>query len=740
MNTRSLAVFLFPCLLFPQSSQDLAAMVNPFVGSEISKLHDYGKTVPGAVRPFGMLDWSPDMVDEVFYRWETPETRGFSLTHTSGPGCGQFGDVPVFPMLGLPDAKLLAGGPGPLYKVGFRHEDEAAEPGYYSVTLASGIRVRLAAQVRSGIAEFRFPRGTAAHTIYFDLGRNLSPRIFANELQIKGRVVTGSVTSGANCGFGKNKYRLYFAFEADQTPQTADTLQRADGAANQRAGAYLSFSGSVETVQLKVGLSFVSVANAQSNLRREILGWDLDLVRRDARAAWNAVLGHAQIQGGSQQDRRVFYTALYHALLHPSVFSDVNGDYLGFDDKLHNAGKRTQYAGFSGWDIYRSQVQLLAMLFPKVASDMAQSLVSDSEQGGGLPIWAEANDDANAMVGDPSDCMLANFYAFGARDFDARGALKAMLRGAEDPRTRIRGKHLQRPFLEEYLRQGYVSDRAIPGSGAAAVTLEYQNADFSIARLAAALGHKEVENRYLERSSRWRTLFDPQTRYIRPRNLKGEFLPDFSPEKEEGFVEGNAAQYTWMVPYDLKSVIEAVGGGEAAKARLDHYFSQYYIHDRKNGPYFAIGNEPSFGNPWIYNWSGHPWRTQEVVRKTLQDLFTPEPSGLPGNDDLGATSSWIIFAQLGIFPEIPGVGGFTLNSPVFPQITLLLGDHRLRINATGAPSKLYVRTVSLDGQPVRNWWIDWERLSRSSSLDFALSPEPNHDPGDMPPSFRPAIR
>ncbi len=460
-------------------------------------------------------------------------------------------------------------------------------------------------------------------------------------------------------------------------------------------------------------------------------------MRQKARAAWNDALGRVLVSGGTERDTEVLYTALYHALLHPSVFSDSNGEYIGFDDRVHKTGGRIHYANFSGWDIYRSEVQILAMLFPDVASDMAQSLVTDAEQGGGLPLLPIANDDAYAMVGDPSACILANFHAFGARNFDAPSALNAMLRGANDPQIRVRGKYVERPFLEEYLRQGYVFDRNIPGNGAAAVTLEYLNADFAISRLAAALGDAENERKFLARSARWRTLFDPQSRYIRARGQDGMFLPGFTPEKEDGFVEGNAAQYTWMVPYDLKGVIDAVGGSAAARERLDRYFSHYYQWDAKNGPFFAIGNEPSFGNPWIYNWSGQPWRTQEVVRKTLRDLFSIGPDGLPGNDDLGATSSWAIFAQLGIYPAIPGVGGFTLHSPVFPEVTLHLSNHRLRISAPGAPSALYVRSASVDGRPLRNWWIGWDELSKATRLDFVLSEQPDHAPGGAPPSFAP---
>jgi len=692
-----------------------------------------------------MLNWSPDMADDAFYRWENPVTRGFSLTHTSGPGCPEFGDAPVFPLLGVPQDAPSARDQEHNYQAGFRHEDEIAEPGYYSVMLKSGIRVQLAAQVRSGIAEFHFPVSNQPHTLLFDLGHNVLPRVYATEVRFKGKKVIGSVASGGNCSVSQNRYRVYFVFEADQKPDAAVAFEASTGGVAQatgapsRAGGYMSFPSSVQTVRLRVGLSYVSAANAEANLESEIPDWNVERVRREARAAWNDALSHALVKGGREDDRKVFYTALYHALLHPSVFSDVSGEYLGFENKVHNAGKRTQYANFSGWDIYRSEVQLLAMLFPETASDMAQSLVNDAEQGGGLPIFPVANDEADAMVGDPSDGMLTGFYAFGAHNFDVHTALKEMLRGANDPQTRVKA-YLERPHLQEYLRQGYISERGIPGEGSGSVTLEYQNADFAISRLAAELGDVEDERKLLDRSVRWRTLFDSETKYIRARDLNGAFLPNFTPESEAGFVEGNAAQYTWMIPYDLKSVIQAVGGDEAAKARLDHYFSQYYRYDEKNGPYFAIGNEPSFGSPWIYNWTGHPWRTQEVVRKTLRDLFSPKPDGLPGNDDLGATSSWVVFAQLGLYPEIPGVGGVTLNTPTFPEVTLLLGNHQLRITAPGAPSKPYVQRIWIDGTPVRNWWIDWAQLSRASNLRFTLSTAPSLDPGTEPPSFVPVAQ
>jgi predicted alpha-1,2-mannosidase len=727
-----------------QSAKDLASHVDPFIGTSTSWIKDSGNTLPGAVRPFGMLYWSPDRADGTFYRYEGTAARGFSLTHLSGPGCSVFGDVPILPILGTVQV------PPPQhpqsYQAIYKPEDQVAQPGYYAVKLATGIEIQLAAAVRSGIAEFGFPDSKEARGVVIDLSRNMT-RVNQADIQVRGRTVSGSVESDEFCG-NENHYRIFFSLEVDQEPEATGTFDElrvkpgSEAERGPRAGAFLTFSSSVRTLRLKVGISYVSAASASLNLKQEISGWDFQKVREEARSAWNEALGHVQVEGGTESQQRVFYTALYHSLLHPSIFSDVDGDYVGFDNQIHQTKGHIQYANFSGWDIYRCQVQLIAILFPKIASDMAQSLVNDAEEGGGLPIWPVANDESSVMVGDPSDLILASIYAFGGRDFDTRAALAAMLKGADDPRTHVR-LYPERPGLNDYLSKGYVAQRpdTTSGSGAAAVTLEDTSADFAIAQFSKALADSATAQRFMARSAYWRNLFDPGTKYIRARDQDGTFLPDFSPSKTDGFVEGNSAQYTWMVPHNLKGVIEAVGGPEAAKARLDDYFSEYGKWTGSGyTPHFFISNEPSFGNPWIYNWTGHPWRTQEVVRKSMQDLFTDSPGGLPGNDDLGATSSWAVFAYLGIYPEIPGVGGLTLNTPAFSSVRLNLAGHELHITARGAPEKQYIRDVTLDGKSVRRFWLDWEVLKQSSELDFVLSGEPAKGPFEGPPSFEPATR
>jgi len=730
-------ISLFLCISSIGAQTDPASQVNAFVGTQLTDKVDGGNTIPGATRPFGMLYWSPDPPDGEFYNYKNLSTRGFSLTHISGPGCGAFGDVPILPMLGLPQQ------PPPVYPIPYRdtfkHSDEVAQPGYYSVKLGSGITVELAAAERSGIATITYPLSGDAHNLLLDLSRNLT-HVQNASIKLNGSRITGSVASGGFCRLN-NHYQVYFVAETEETPQSSGTFTELGygpshtEASGPRAGGYLRFPSSTKTLHLKVGISFVSVANAEANMEKEIPGWDFNLVRTQARNAWNEALGHAMVTGGTETQRTIFYTALYHALLHPSIFSDTNGDYIGFDDNVHNAKDRIQYANFSGWDIYRSQVQLITMLMPKIASDIAQSLVVDAEQGGGLPRWPVANDETSCMIGDPASIILADIYAFGGHDFDVEAALKAMMRGADDPTTHSR-MNLERPGLADYLAKGYV-----PQSGAirnsASVTLEYETADFAISRFALALGKPAIANKYFARTTGWRGLFDPQVKYLRARVQDGTFMPDFTTEKTIGFSEGNSAQYTWMIPWDLKDLVSVIGGPDATNSRLDDYFSRYSDWGVNNAPYFFIANEPSFGDPWVYDWTGKPWRTQEVLRKTIGDMFMPTPDGLPGNDDLGETSSWLVFAELGFYPEIPAVGGVAISNPIFPKVTLKLGDRDVQIIAAGAPEKLYVQNVAVDGKPVQNWWLDWNTVRHSNKIDFTMASQPNKNAGATPPSFSP---
>ncbi|HWT03021.1 MAG TPA: GH92 family glycosyl hydrolase [Pyrinomonadaceae bacterium] len=733
---------------------DAAGYVNPFVGTANSPLPDYlggnasGNTFPGATVPFGMVQFSPDTEkgfgpeDRGSYAHHDTAIRGFSLTHLSGPGCPIFGDVPLMPIAGRVE-KSPATSPAD-YVSKLSHEKESASPGFYEVALESGVQVRLSATTRTGFAVFDFPQGKPA-TLIVNVGRNATG-VQEAEWRAEGdRRMTGMVASGAFCGT-RNRYALYFAAEFDRPFESFGSWDGervlpgvSPARGGRQTGGFVTFdTTSGTTVRMKVGLSYVSVEKARANLRAENQGWDFEAVRAQARARWNEALGRVEVRGGTEAETRLFYTALYHTLLHPNVFGDADGEYLGFDDRVHKTHGHTQYANFSGWDIYRSLSPLQAWLFPEEASDMAQSLVNMAEQGGGgLPKWPVANDESGAMYGDPSVPIIASTWAFGARDFDPRAALRVMLKGAADPEARSK-TYLVRPGLADFFKYGYIPMEQKGLRGSPSVALEYETADFALAQFARAQGDLKTHAEMMRRAQFWTRLFDPQTRYIRGRWADGSWLPGFDfkamlykpelpwrPESHKSYVEGNATQYTWMIPHNMRTLMDRIGGDEAVVKRLDHFFTEFNAGSDR--PYFFIGNEPVFPVPWLYNYAGAPWKTQAITRRVLKELFTPDPGGLPGNDDLGATSSWIVFASVGFYPIIPGVGGFSLNSPLFPSITIKLkGGKELKIVGQGASgSAPYVQELRLNGKPYESTWLPYETIAGGATLEYKLGGAPN---------------
>jgi predicted alpha-1,2-mannosidase len=416
------------------------------------------------------------------------------------------------------------------------------------------------------------------------------------------------------------------------------------------------------------------------------------------------------------------------------VFSDVDGKYLGRDGHVHAAQGYTRYTNFSGWDIYRSQIPLLALLTPAETSDMVRSLVADGAEAGRLSRWLLANVETGLMVGDPSDAVIADAYAFGARNFDAALALREMLLGANTPELPAPSGsagpngYVERPALAQYLGRGYIA-------GGASTTLEYALADFAISQLAEALGDEPDYETFLTRSGSWRNTFDPQTGFVEPRLGNGNFPANFQPTSGIGFVEGDAWQYTLMVPHDMADLLAAIGAANREIRKLDRFFSKLDAGPR--APNAWLGNEPSFSAPFAYLWLGAPSHTQAVVRRALATLFTSQPDGLPGNDDLGAISSWYLWAALGLYPVIPGVAGFAVVSPLFPRATITLGTGKqITIVASGAGP--YTRGLTLDGAPYDAAWLPLARLAAGARLRFTLSPTPSgwaSRPQAAPPSF-----
>jgi len=732
--------------------------VDPLIGTSGG-----GETYPGASLPFGMMQWSPDTDHRAYYIYNEKQITGFSMTHLSGVGCPIYGDFAV-----LPTAAPLTTSPGTNfdpYAASFDHSNEDAHPGYYAVTLASGIRIEITVAERSGIARFIFPAGasarllinagSSANTTDAPRPQDASRDAFSNQIELTSPTsYAGSVTAGNFCGTASH-YKLYVSGRFDKPYKTSALWQddaipgAAKSAQGKHTGAWLDFGNQHEVV-LKVGISYVSQAGARNNLDREISGWDFETVHAQARQTWAALLDRIAVEGGTPDQRKIFYTALYHSFMCPTVFSDRDGNYIGFDNKIHSVSEskqKAQYANFSDWDIYRNTVQIQALFDPARESDIMQSLVNDAVQSGWLPRWPAANDVTYVMGGDSPAILLASSYAFGAHDFDLKTALKYMVKAGTEPGIGPHGGS-ERPFLADYLNLGYVPIDKI--DTAASVTLEYANADFAVAQFAKNLGDEADYHLFLKQSRNWTYLFDPSTGWIRPRLSNGTWMPGFDADlslpktkvvwdraDQEGFEEGNTYQYTFMLPFDYPTLYAAIGGDDKVIPRLDKFFSKLRCWGE---PCFNMENEPDFVTPYSYVFAGAPWKTQDVVTRIANETFTTKPDGLPGNDDLGATSGVYVWNALGFYPAVPGVGGVVLGTPMFDKATVRLsGGRTLVVSRQG--NGFYVHKVTLDGAPYASSWLPVDKLHfGTTQLHFTNDAQPNKERGDAiadrPPSFR----
>ena len=768
---------------------DPASRVDVFAGTDAGA-PDFGtgggagNTFPGAVVPFGMVQFSPDTLpgEDAFgggYTYSDDRIKGFSLRHMSGPGCAAYQDFPITPtttpILTSP-ARQLSTNLDDEFVARFAHRGERGAPGYYGVRLdqtgGGAVDARLTATARTGAARFGFPRTRTASVLINASGSAMGASEADVRIDPARREISGSVTGGQFC-YQRNEYRLYFAARFDRPfaafgtwrgplalqpgsrsasdsiggpPLVYQPIPGGPGGAKDRGltaqtGGYATFDATARReVGVRVGLSSVSVAGARANLRRESAGRGFGALRARARGAWNAILRRVDARGGSIRNLRLFYTQLYRALIHPSTFSDADGRYAGFDGDLHRARGRRQYADFSGWDTYRTQMPLVAMLAPRRASDMVRSLLADFRESGYLPKWSQANGHTHVMTGDAADPLIAGAWAFGARRFDGRTALRAMVKGATRyGRASTDPPYYQRPGLPDYMRLGYVPHELNTDTtgqtffpervwGTAATTLEYALADFSVARMAAVRCDRGLERRFMRRAGNWRNVFDRVSGYVQPRNADGSFQRGPA-NGEEGFVEGNAAQYTLFVPHDPAGLFRALGGRRAALRRLDRFFER--INAGPSEPHAFLGNEPTLSTPWLYTWLGRPHRAARIVRRALLRLYSPRPGGYPGNDDLGSMSSWWVFGALGLYPAVPGTDLLTVGSPLFPRVVLRLPHGRIVLRARGAGT--HVRSLTLDGRPRHRAWLRFARLRGGVRLVFRFGVRPDRRFGASPP-------
>lgn len=764
----------------PVQAGDLAAEVNTFIGTQ-----DEGNTYPGASAPFGLIQVGPITDHYAGYRYTDAKIRGFGHSFVSGAGCWeQGGDVSVLPVTG-------SIGPGGSFDTGkkaesfdykkyasaFTHEGEIGQAGYYKVRLTDygGIDAETTALTRAGAERYTFAAGQKTGHVLVNPGQaNEKHEVVGSTIDVVGdRVVEGKLVTKSFCG--GHQYTTWFRIEFDRPFKAFGTWDKEGAVAGSRHsmgeqwqvanGAWLSFDlGKSRSVTAVSAISHVDAQGARKNLeadgKRNGKPVAFDAMRQQAQDAWRKELSGVRVQGGSADDRSVFYTALYHALLQPMTGSDADGRYRGYDDKIHVAEGWTYYEYFSLWDTYRSQNQLLALLRPQRARDIARSVLAIQEQGGWLPRWGYANFDTNIMTGDPVTPWLVDLWRFGAlqgREQQAWAALWQNASGRPPMGSRAQG----RAGNDSYLADGYVEyDRAYPSKGmdvdphhGGSATLEYALGDCALAQMATALGHEKEAALLHQRGRNWRKVWDPDTvdaelgfkGFPRPRIEGGAFYSPpqggYSPRSNHGFHEGTAWQYQWLTQQDVPGFVEAVGGKDNAIKRLDAFFAyDDLVKDPANaarkdwvvGPYsyynqyrYNPNNEPDLHAPWMYTLLGQPWKTATVLR-AAQRLFTNAPNGVTGNDDLGTMSAWYLFSATGLYPAVPGSGQFLLHAPRFERVELDLGNGKtLRIEAPGADGgKLqYVQSVRVDGVDYTPVWLDWARLSQGGTIRFELGAE-----------------
>ena len=724
----------------------LTDLVNPFIGSQ-----DEGNTFPGAAVPFGMVQLSPDTGHNTGYDYTQSRIRGFSLVHLSGVGCRIGGDLPVLPTTGdvtqTDDAK---------YAAAFAHGDETASPGYYRVGLASGVRAELTASARTGVQRYTFPATTKANVL-LNAAQSLHKAGGSKVEILDDRTVRTEITGHGFCR-DTGPYTVYTITRFSRPFTAYGTWDGATVTAGSRAGrggAYVRFDTTGDrTVEATTALSYVDAAGAAGNLRSEG-GRSFDTVRRAARAQWETRLAGVRVRGGADTLRRTFYSSLYRSYLAPNVGGDADGRYFGWDRRVHRARGFTYYQNWSLWDTYRTQAQLLALLAPREARDMARSVVAIDEDGGWLPKWGYGPVETNVMSGDPVTPFLTTAYQMGLlKGFEER-AYRALRKNADGvPPAANPG--IGREANAEYIRNGFApfdKDRPLAKMGdsdyhhGASVTLEYALADAMLAQMARGLGHDADAARYAARSRDYRTIFDPSTGFFRARDASGAFTGSPDPALGTGFHEGTAWQYQWLVPQDLTGMIGLIGGKRAANDRLDSFFAydrlladpartarEVWVHGDAYAYYNAAVynpmNEPDLIAPYTYLATGQPWKTTDVVHAALT-LFTDGPTGMTGNDDLGTMSAWNVLSSIGLFPIQPGYDTWGLSTPVFDRVDLAL-DRRywpsggLTVTAPGtSAADRYVQGVRVDGSAHGRTYLTTRALRSLRSLAFTVGPRPS---------------
>ena len=702
-----------------QPSTDYTQLVNPFIGTDFT-----GNTYPGAQAPFGMVQLSPDnglpgwdRISGYFYPDST--IAGFSHTHLSGTGAGDLYDISFMPVT-LPYQEAEA--PLGIYSK-FSHADEEASAGYYRVLLKDyDINVELTATERCGIQRYTFPEGESA--VFLNLKKAMNWD-FTNDSYIE--IIDSCTIQGYRFseGWARDQH-VYFRTRFSKPFASVEMDTTAIALKGKRVGtAYIArFNFDTEKgeqIVLSTALSGVSMEGAAKNMAAEAPHNDFDKYLAETKDNWNRQLGKIEVTGDNKDDKVNFYTALYHTMIAPTIYSDVDGAYYGPDKKIHQTDGWVNYGTFSLWDTYRNYHQLMTLVYPERQMDMIHTMMGMYKEHGWFPKWELYGRETLTMEGDPSIPVLVDSWMKGLQDFDIDEAYKGMYKSATTP-----GKdNLMRPDNDDYMSKGYVPMES-QYDNSVSHALEYYVADYALSTLAEALGKKEDAKLFRKRSMGYKNYYSKDFGTLRPITKEGKFYEPFDPKEganfapSPGFHEGNAWNYTFFVPHDINGLVKLMGGDKKFVDKLQSVF------DEGN---YDPANEPDIAYPYLFSrFKGEEWRTQKLVKELLAKYFTTKPDGIPGNDDTGTMSAWAIFSMMGFYPDCPGVPEYTLTTPTFDKVTVQLdpkywGKKELVIKKEGQGD--YIKEIRLGNKKINKYLISHDDLIKAGEITFIVTENPN---------------
>ena len=740
-KNRSLSRFrlicILLCLLFNAShlvvAQQPIDYVDTMVGTTGPSDSDYGGMIPGVARPFGMTHWTAmtreNKISICPYKYSDTTIRGFLGTHQPAIWMGDYGYVSLMPSVG--ELKIDRQYP-------FNHRDEMSAPNYYSVKMGSAaetIRAEMTSTTRAGYLRFTFPSNQTAHIVITAIrSQQFSGFVHIDQ---KNQEITGYNPDRMSAELGPPlpNFKGYFVIQfrkpfknfgtwEGSTVNSANTEQT-----GRRMGAYVTFSTLAnEVVEVRIGTSFISIEQARANLQKEIADWNFERIKAEGRTVWNKALGKIVVDGAAKEDRINFYTAMYHTLLFPRIFSEYGRYYSAFDDRIHNG---VSYNDYSLWDTFRAEHPLLLLTQPQLVPDMITSLLQMYEEGGWMPMWPNPTY-SNIMIGTHADSVIADAYVKGIRGFDLKTAYAATYKNAMTPPDGDENNRWTdrapwtafeaRGGLTWYKSIGYVpidkTDESVSR------TLEFAYDDFCVAQIAKAAGKTNDYELLMQRSRNYKNLYDPISGFMRPKKSDGSWDEEAWASKEDrkpGFTEGSPWTYLFCEMQDIPGMIELMGGHEKFAAKLDENFSGgHYRHD----------NEPGHHYTYLYDYCEQPWKTQERVRETIASHYHHSPDGLSGNDDCGQMSAWYIFSAMGFYPVTPGSPVYAIGSPLFSKATILLDKpykaRRFTVIARNqSKENKYIQSATLNGKPLRTPFINHSDIGKGSTLLFVMGPKPN---------------